>query len=304
MSANHRAPFVFVESKNEARHSHASRRAAVRCGFTLVELLVVIGIIAVLIALLLPALNAARSHARALQCASNLRQCGLAAQMYMNDWHQRFPARDDYIVDPPTSPPGFSYEAYQMRWFDALAPLLGVSNLANSIQARLDDNTYLEFKNQLPVLWCPEDTSHDDDDPYRVSSYGVPGMVNLAFRLNNPGVGDPMVGFNGDGTFGVHTQNYASLTHASQIVMLGEVGGASWYHGYAFLSETNLAWVPSPDGVFQHTGKLNYLFFDGHVEPLATAPHELDYRDPVPGNYPDGMPFGGTGYAGFIAQFQ
>ncbi|MDB5319732.1 MAG: hypothetical protein JWN40_1363 [Phycisphaerales bacterium] len=62
-----------------------------RSGFTLVELLVVIGIIALLIAILLPALSRARENAKNAQCLSNLRQLGTVYQFYANDYKDQIP---------------------------------------------------------------------------------------------------------------------------------------------------------------------------------------------------------------------
>ncbi len=76
--------FIMVFTFSSRHHNRAG-------GFTLVELLVVIGIIALLIAILMPALNKAREAARTTACLSNLRQCAVALQMYANANDGRIP---------------------------------------------------------------------------------------------------------------------------------------------------------------------------------------------------------------------
>src|SRR5688500_3786900 len=75
-------------------------------GFTLVELLVVIAIVGVLLALLLPAVQAARESSRRQQCQNNLRQIGLGLNNYESA-HKKFPAGKKWS-GPPNDPASFS----------------------------------------------------------------------------------------------------------------------------------------------------------------------------------------------------
>jgi prepilin-type N-terminal cleavage/methylation domain-containing protein/prepilin-type processing-associated H-X9-DG protein len=82
---------IFVE-KNLGRGAEMKACQMKRKGFTLIELLVVVAIIAVLISMLLPALQSAREQAKMVMCMNNFRQIGLGATYYMNDHSDYFPA--------------------------------------------------------------------------------------------------------------------------------------------------------------------------------------------------------------------
>jgi len=86
---------------------HPTRFLAERNGFTLIELLVVIAIIAILAAMLLPALNRARDKAIQVSCASNLKQLGVSCLMYAQDYDEWFP----YGVYPSMTEPKCSNDS-------------------------------------------------------------------------------------------------------------------------------------------------------------------------------------------------
>src|SRR4051812_39502180 len=76
----------------------------IHSAFTLVELLVIISIIGILAALLLPVLGKARESGRATACLSNLRQLGLALQLYVQDHNNRLPTMFDAPVNTNSLP--------------------------------------------------------------------------------------------------------------------------------------------------------------------------------------------------------
>ena len=144
------------------------RKNAVAAGFTLVELLVVIAIIGVLVALLLPAIQAAREAARRSQCTNNMRQLGIAMQNY-HSGNKSFPPGDlgyrnptnigaSRVVNNP-SQPGFIPFTPNVVF---LLPFLEESTRFNAYDRKLDwdaqPRAVLEqITGTLPTYQCPSD---------------------------------------------------------------------------------------------------------------------------------------------------
>jgi prepilin-type N-terminal cleavage/methylation domain-containing protein/prepilin-type processing-associated H-X9-DG protein len=134
----------------------ALRRSKCPRGFTLIELLVVISIIAVLIALLLPAVQSAREAARRMQCINNLKQLGLAAHNY-SQVNECFPS-GTYFMFPQA--PSCARWKQGPSFFISLLPFVESINGFNAYNANLhpyqsENSTVLGTG--LSALWCPSD---------------------------------------------------------------------------------------------------------------------------------------------------
>jgi prepilin-type N-terminal cleavage/methylation domain-containing protein/prepilin-type processing-associated H-X9-DG protein len=246
---------------NSPQKKHIPARQLSLRAFTLIELLVVIAIIAILAAMLLPALAKAKEKAHAIACKSNLRQCGLANQMYVGDNDDRLP----YAHLPNIS--GSSSN----NWMFLLTPY--IKQAAFNAGTTTEDSDFAKS-----VFTCATRLKEELNTDPQLNPPGGSSPWKISYGMNSA----TGIGANGTDVTDQGAYQYAgaakltSVRSATETFLISDVAWDSgfvampWKNGF-FKYWNYINNKPIYRAGFKHgntapKGRVNLTFMDGHVE--------------------------------------
>ena len=216
--------------KNTLRHD------GVKLCFTLIELLVVIAIIAILAAILLPALNSARERGHSASCVNNLKQLAHSFYQYVDSYDDYYPYRAGTAAVS-----GCSSWNQTISWFSG-----------NAV-----DSNDATWWTKMDVLFCPKTLKPTDGSRWR-PGYGVLAYYGPT-RIESSGINN-------------RQKKHSEIKNHSRAVLAGDVASkADTQYGFQYIENT-VGTNPGSDYqiVPRHNGFVNYAFCDGHVEGIQT----------------------------------
>ncbi len=250
--------------------------------FTLIELLVVVAIIAILAAMLVPALSRARQYAQDVVCKGNLKQLGMGAFMYMDDNESYLPAADQKgAMEKETTD---TWGVWDIRWETSVGAYLGGWQ-RDDLESQLNQRIYhcpLQDRNLTPGAYGYKTTFWNDgkvkgSDPASTGYYVSYAMHQGASTNFSSHWGEYKW---------VKLQNYQTKkANGGEFFLFAESYGwypwalnTDWWVMTAFRHFADHVKNPNKADVYAHRGWTNAVFTDGHVGPIQTYEWENEWN--------------------------